>query len=62
MVEGVLSVDLCTVGTVLCAMQGILVDRKDPDSRKKAVEAINEHANKSESTFLPTLDTSVCTT
>jgi ABC-type multidrug transport system ATPase subunit len=35
-------------------MQGILVDRKDPDSRKKAVEAINEHANKSESTFLPT--------
>jgi hypothetical protein len=37
---------------MLCAMQGILVDRKDPDSRKKAVEAINEHANKSESTNL----------
>ncbi|ELR12153.1 EF hand domain containing protein [Acanthamoeba castellanii str. Neff] len=43
------------VGTVLCAMQGILVDRKDPDSRKKAVEAINEHANKSESEGWPRL-------
>jgi len=36
-------------GSVLCAMQSILVDRKDPDSRRRAVEAIEEHANKSES-------------
>jgi len=41
------NVHMPIIGSILCAMQGILVDRKDPNSRKRAIEDINEHANKS---------------
>jgi hypothetical protein len=49
-------------GTILGAMQNILVDRKDPNSRKKAVEAIHEHANKPGSTHQPCWICSCCST
>ena len=43
---GSLAHHMIVIGSMTLAQQAILVDRDDPDSKRKAVEAIVEHGNK----------------